>query len=118
MKVWEALGSSELKDISLLRQFLFPQLISRSQRAKMRFWVKGKQGDKKTPREKLATQSELLELYPEQEVPSREVAAGLQLGEGEWWVSRQQCVVVAQKLLLLSAQMKAVAVGSPDLHSH
>ncbi|XP_072202037.1 unconventional myosin-IXa isoform X2 [Excalfactoria chinensis] len=53
----------------------------RSQRAKMRFWVKGKQGEKKTPREKLATQSELLELYAEQEAPSREVAAGLQLGE-------------------------------------
>uniref|UniRef100_A0A8C2T5A8 Myosin IXA n=1 Tax=Coturnix japonica TaxID=93934 RepID=A0A8C2T5A8_COTJA len=45
----------------------------RSQRAKMRFWVKGKQGEKKTAREKLATQSELLELYAEQEVPSREL---------------------------------------------
>uniref|UniRef100_A0A8C3RUG5 Myosin IXA n=1 Tax=Chelydra serpentina TaxID=8475 RepID=A0A8C3RUG5_CHESE len=41
----------------------------RPQRAKMRFWVKGKQGDKKTPREKLTTQSELLELYAEQEEP-------------------------------------------------
>ncbi|PKU34735.1 unconventional myosin-ixa [Limosa lapponica baueri] len=51
------------------------------QRAKMRFWVKGKQGEKKTPREKLATQSELLELYAEQEAPSREVISGLQLGE-------------------------------------
>uniref|UniRef100_A0A674JMR0 Myosin IXA n=1 Tax=Terrapene triunguis TaxID=2587831 RepID=A0A674JMR0_9SAUR len=37
----------------------------RPQRAKMRFWVKGKQGDKKTSREKLTTQSELLELYTE-----------------------------------------------------
>ncbi|TRZ18283.1 hypothetical protein HGM15179_008841 [Zosterops borbonicus] len=53
----------------------------RPQRAKMRFWVKGKQGEKKTPREKLATQSELLELYAEQEAPGREAIPGLQLGE-------------------------------------
>ncbi|XP_010014917.1 PREDICTED: unconventional myosin-IXa, partial [Nestor notabilis] len=53
----------------------------RPQRAKMRFWVKGKQGEKKTSREKLATQSELLELYVEQEAPGREVIAGLQLSE-------------------------------------
>uniref|UniRef100_A0A8C0JA92 Myosin IXA n=1 Tax=Chelonoidis abingdonii TaxID=106734 RepID=A0A8C0JA92_CHEAB len=45
----------------------------RPQRAKMRFWVKGKQGDKKTPREKLTTQSELLELYTEQEEPNVEL---------------------------------------------
>lgn len=56
----------------------------------MRFWVKGKQGEKKTPREKLATQSELLELYAEQEAPNREMISGLQLGEGECWVSTQQ----------------------------
>ncbi|TFK02455.1 delta and Notch-like epidermal growth factor-related receptor [Platysternon megacephalum] len=53
----------------------------RPQRAKMRFWVKGKQGDKKTPREKLTTQSELLELYTEQEEPNIEMTPGLQLGE-------------------------------------
>ncbi|KAM7151108.1 unconventional myosin-IXa isoform 4-T6 [Macrochelys suwanniensis] len=53
----------------------------RPQRAKMRFWVKGKQGDKKTPREKLTTQSELLELYAEQEEPGIEMIPGLQLGE-------------------------------------
>uniref|UniRef100_A0A674JKP3 Myosin IXA n=1 Tax=Terrapene triunguis TaxID=2587831 RepID=A0A674JKP3_9SAUR len=53
----------------------------RPQRAKMRFWVKGKQGDKKTSREKLTTQSELLELYTEQEEPNIEVTPGLQLGE-------------------------------------
>lgn len=49
----------------------------------MRFWVKGKQGDKKTPREKLTTQSELLELYAEQEEPGIEMIPGLQLGEGK-----------------------------------
>uniref|UniRef100_A0A452IAN1 Uncharacterized protein n=1 Tax=Gopherus agassizii TaxID=38772 RepID=A0A452IAN1_9SAUR len=53
----------------------------RPQRAKMRFWVKGKQGDKRTPREKLTTQSELLELYTEQEEPNIEVTPGLQLSE-------------------------------------
>ena len=53
----------------------------------MRFWVKGKQGEKKTPREKLPTQSELLELYAEQEVPGTEVISGLQLSEGKWWGS-------------------------------
>lgn len=52
----------------------------------MRFWVKGKQGEKKNPREKLATQSELLELL-EQEAPGREVISGLQLGEGKRWAS-------------------------------
>ncbi|XP_023959755.2 unconventional myosin-IXa isoform X3 [Chrysemys picta bellii] len=53
----------------------------RPQRAKMRFWVKGKQGDKKTSREKLTTQSELLELYTEQEEPNIEMTPGLQLAE-------------------------------------
>ncbi|XP_032926450.1 unconventional myosin-IXa isoform X3 [Catharus ustulatus] len=55
----------------------------RPQRAKMRFWVKGKQGEKKATREKLATQSELLELYAEEEAPGREAIPGLQLGEAE-----------------------------------
>lgn len=59
----------------------------------MRFWGKGKQGEKKTSREKLATQSELLELYAEQEVPGREMISGLQLGEGTWrrfWCGKEQ----------------------------
>uniref|UniRef100_A0A8D0GZ51 Myosin IXA n=1 Tax=Sphenodon punctatus TaxID=8508 RepID=A0A8D0GZ51_SPHPU len=38
-------------------------------RAKMRFWVKGKHGEKKTSREKLSAQSELLELYADPESP-------------------------------------------------
>uniref|UniRef100_K7FGF5 Myosin IXA n=1 Tax=Pelodiscus sinensis TaxID=13735 RepID=K7FGF5_PELSI len=53
----------------------------RPPRAKMRFWAKGKQGEKKTPREKLTTQSELLEMYAEQEEPGIEMLPGLQLGE-------------------------------------
>ncbi|XP_014636372.1 PREDICTED: unconventional myosin-IXa isoform X6 [Ceratotherium simum simum] len=36
----------------------------RPQRAKMRFWAKGKQGEKKTTRVKPATQSEVLALFP------------------------------------------------------
>lgn len=65
----------------------------------MRFWVKGKQGEKKTSREKLATQSELLELYAEQEAPGREVISGLQLSEGKcgvawcWWCKEQRICV-------------------------
>ncbi|XP_063170325.1 unconventional myosin-IXa [Candoia aspera] len=54
---------------------------SRPQRAKMRFWGKGRQGEKKASREKLATQSELLELYPDQDAPRREMIPGLQLEE-------------------------------------
>uniref|UniRef100_A0A8C5WX93 Myosin IXA n=1 Tax=Laticauda laticaudata TaxID=8630 RepID=A0A8C5WX93_LATLA len=53
----------------------------RPQRAKMRFWGKGKQWEKKLSREKLATQSELLELYPDQDVPGRDMIPGLQLEE-------------------------------------
>ncbi|XP_075753639.1 unconventional myosin-IXa isoform X4 [Pelodiscus sinensis] len=53
----------------------------RPPRAKMRFWAKGKQGEKKTPREKLTTQLELLEMYAEQEEPGIEMLPGLQLGE-------------------------------------
>ncbi|XP_026565671.1 unconventional myosin-IXa isoform X4 [Pseudonaja textilis] len=53
----------------------------RPQRAKMRFWGKGKQGEKKLSREKLATQSELLELYPDQDAPGRDMIPGLQLEE-------------------------------------
>ncbi|XP_034288533.1 unconventional myosin-IXa isoform X5 [Pantherophis guttatus] len=53
----------------------------RPQRAKMRFWGKGRQGEKKISREKLATQSELLELYPDQDAPGRDMIPGLQLEE-------------------------------------
>ncbi|XP_048812295.1 unconventional myosin-IXa isoform X6 [Lagopus muta] len=78
-KLHKTMSQGEIGKLAATQKPLTPD--GRSQRAKMRFWVKGKQGEKKTPREKLATQSELLELYAEQEVPSREVAAGLQLGE-------------------------------------
>ncbi|XP_054858452.1 unconventional myosin-IXa [Eublepharis macularius] len=53
----------------------------RPQRAKMRFWGKGRQGEKKNSREKLATQSELLELCPDQDTTGREMISGLPLDE-------------------------------------
>ncbi|XP_060116388.1 unconventional myosin-IXa isoform X4 [Heteronotia binoei] len=53
----------------------------RPQRAKMRFWGKGRQGEKKSTREKLATQPELLELCPDQDPMGREMVSGLLLDE-------------------------------------
>ncbi|XP_061856436.1 unconventional myosin-IXa isoform X3 [Colius striatus] len=79
MKLHKTMSQGEIGKLVAAQKSL--ALDGRPQRAKMRFWVKGKQGEKKTPREKLATQSELLELYAEQEASSREMISGLQLGE-------------------------------------
>ncbi|XP_068060397.1 unconventional myosin-IXa isoform X6 [Anomalospiza imberbis] len=78
-KLHKTMSQGEIGKLAATQKSLTPD--GRPQRAKMRFWVKGKQGEKKTPREKLATQSELLELYVEQEAPGREAIPGLQLGE-------------------------------------
>ncbi|KAM6308266.1 unconventional myosin-IXa [Aegotheles albertisi] len=78
-KLHKTMSQGEIGKLAAAQKSLTPD--GRPQRAKMRFWVKGRQGEKKTPREKLATQSELLELYAEQEAPSREVISGLQLVE-------------------------------------
>ncbi|XP_027744972.1 unconventional myosin-IXa isoform X2 [Empidonax traillii] len=78
-KLHKTMSQGEIGKLAAAQKSLTPD--RRPQRAKMKFWVKGKQGEKKTPREKLATQSELLELYTEQEAPGREVFPGLQLGE-------------------------------------
>ncbi|KAM7039389.1 unconventional myosin-IXa isoform 5-T5 [Acridotheres tristis] len=78
-KLHKTMSQGEIGKLVATQKSLIPD--GRPQRAKMRFWVKGKQGDKKTPREKLATQSELLELYAEEEAPGREAIPGLQLGE-------------------------------------
>ncbi|XP_066415198.1 unconventional myosin-IXa [Molothrus aeneus] len=80
-KLHKTMSQGEIGKLAASQKSLTPD--GRPQRAKMRFWVKGKQGEKKTPREKLATQSELLELYAEQEAPGRETIPGLQLGEAE-----------------------------------
>ncbi|XP_031979209.1 unconventional myosin-IXa isoform X7 [Corvus moneduloides] len=80
-KLHKTMSQGEIGKLAATQKSLTPD--GRPQRAKMRFWVKGKQGEKKTPREKLATQSELLELYAEQEAPGREAIPGLQLGEAE-----------------------------------
>lgn len=53
----------------------------RPQRGKMRFWGKGKQGEKKLPRDKLTTQSELLELYSDHETPQVDLIPKLQFNE-------------------------------------
>ncbi|KAM6257160.1 unconventional myosin-IXa isoform 2-T2 [Porphyrio hochstetteri] len=78
-KLHKTMSQGEIGKLAATQKSLAPD--GRPHRAKMRFWGKGKQGEKKTSREKLATQSELLELYAEQEAPSREVISGLQLGE-------------------------------------
>ncbi|XP_009071875.1 PREDICTED: unconventional myosin-IXa [Acanthisitta chloris] len=78
-KLHKTMSQGEIGKLAATQKSLAPD--GRPHRAKMRFWGKGKQGEKKTPREKLATQSELLELYAEQEGPGREVISGLQLGE-------------------------------------
>uniref|UniRef100_A0A8D2NDB2 Myosin IXA n=1 Tax=Zonotrichia albicollis TaxID=44394 RepID=A0A8D2NDB2_ZONAL len=66
-KLHKTMSQGEIGKLAASQKSLTPD--GRPQRAKMRFWVKGKQGEKKTSREKLATQSELLELYAEQEAP-------------------------------------------------
>uniref|UniRef100_A0A8C3RBF8 Myosin IXA n=1 Tax=Cyanoderma ruficeps TaxID=181631 RepID=A0A8C3RBF8_9PASS len=66
-KLHKTMSQGEIGKLAATQKNL--TLDGRPQRAKMRFWVKGKQGEKKTSREKLATQSELLELYAEQEGP-------------------------------------------------
>ncbi|NXM10555.1 MYO9A protein, partial [Ploceus nigricollis] len=78
-KLHKTMSQGEIGKLATTQKSLTPD--GRPQRAKMRFWAKGKQGEKKSPREKLATQSELLELYAEQEAPGREAVPGLQLGE-------------------------------------
>uniref|UniRef100_A0A8C6IQX8 Uncharacterized protein n=1 Tax=Melopsittacus undulatus TaxID=13146 RepID=A0A8C6IQX8_MELUD len=65
-KLHKTMSQGEIGKLVATQKSLAPD--GRPQRAKMRFWVKGKQGEKKTSREKLATQSELLELYAEKEL--------------------------------------------------
>ncbi|XP_074863404.1 unconventional myosin-IXa isoform X2 [Carettochelys insculpta] len=78
-KLHKTMSQGEIGKLATVQKTL--PTAGRPQRAKMRFWAKGKQGEKKTPREKLATQSELLELYAEQEESGAEMIPGLQLGE-------------------------------------
>uniref|UniRef100_A0A8C3RAH0 Myosin IXA n=1 Tax=Cyanoderma ruficeps TaxID=181631 RepID=A0A8C3RAH0_9PASS len=57
-KLHKTMSQGEIGKLAATQKNL--TLDGRPQRAKMRFWVKGKQGEKKTSREKLATQSELV----------------------------------------------------------
>ncbi|NXR29610.1 MYO9A protein, partial [Cinclus mexicanus] len=77
-KLQKTMSQGEIGKLVTTQKSLIPD--GRPQRAKMRFWVKGKQGEKKG---KLSTQSELLELYAEEDAPGREAIPGLQFGEAE-----------------------------------
>lgn len=61
MFTWLQILSLELADFHFYLYFIL-FFLNRPQRAKMRFWAKGKQGEKKTTRVKPATQSEVLPL--------------------------------------------------------
>ncbi|KAM6426666.1 unconventional myosin-IXa isoform 4-T4 [Liasis olivaceus] len=78
-KLHKTMSQGEIGKLAVAQKIV--AMDGRPQRAKMRFWGKGRQGEKKTSREKLATQSELLELYPDQDAPGRDMISGLQLEE-------------------------------------
>ncbi|XP_012931617.1 unconventional myosin-IXa isoform X8 [Heterocephalus glaber] len=61
-KIHKTMSQGEITKL-VVRQKSSDLDISRPQRARMRFWAKGKQGDKKTTRVKPATQSEVLPLF-------------------------------------------------------
>uniref|UniRef100_A0A8B9Z559 Myosin IXA n=1 Tax=Buteo japonicus TaxID=224669 RepID=A0A8B9Z559_9AVES len=74
MKLHKTMSQGEIGKLAAAQKSLAPD--GRPQRAKMRFWAKGKQGEKKTQREKLATQSELLELGLGKDIEPRKVELG------------------------------------------
>uniref|UniRef100_A0A8D0GZ61 Myosin IXA n=1 Tax=Sphenodon punctatus TaxID=8508 RepID=A0A8D0GZ61_SPHPU len=67
IKLHKTMSQGEIEKLATMQKNVATN--GRPQRAKMRFWVKGKHGEKKTSREKLSAQSELLELYADPEVP-------------------------------------------------
>uniref|UniRef100_A0A8B9MMC7 Myosin IXA n=1 Tax=Accipiter nisus TaxID=211598 RepID=A0A8B9MMC7_9AVES len=73
-KLHKTMSQGEIGKLAAAQKSLAPD--GRPQRAKMRFWTKGKQGEKKTQREKLATQSELLELCLGKDIEPRKVELG------------------------------------------
>ncbi|XP_029431738.1 LOW QUALITY PROTEIN: unconventional myosin-IXa [Rhinatrema bivittatum] len=78
-KLHKTMSQGEIGKLAAAQKNSAPD--GRPQRGKMRFWGKGKQGEKKMSREKLATQSELLELCSEQEAPGMEIMSGHQFNE-------------------------------------
>ncbi|XP_074152277.1 unconventional myosin-IXa isoform X12 [Sminthopsis crassicaudata] len=67
-KLHKTMSQGEITELTAVQKTSVPD--GRPQRAKMKFWAKGKHGDKKTSREKLATQSELLEFSADSETGS------------------------------------------------
>nr|XP_033775662.1 unconventional myosin-IXa isoform X2 [Geotrypetes seraphini] len=78
-KLHKTMSQGEIGKPVAVQKNLAPD--GRPQRGKMRFWGKGKQGEKKMSREKLATQSELLEVCAEQEAPGMDMMTVLRFSE-------------------------------------
>ncbi|XP_072484009.1 unconventional myosin-IXa isoform X3 [Notamacropus eugenii] len=72
-KLHKTMSQGEITELTAVQKTSVAD--GRPQRAKMKFWAKGKHGDKKTSREKLATQSELLEFSADPEPGSIDIFA-------------------------------------------
>ncbi|XP_043838873.1 unconventional myosin-IXa [Dromiciops gliroides] len=70
-KLHKTMSQGEITELTSVQKTSIAD--GRPQRAKMKFWAKGKHGDKKASREKLATQSELLEFSADPEPGSIDV---------------------------------------------
>uniref|UniRef100_A0A6I8NZB5 Myosin IXA n=1 Tax=Ornithorhynchus anatinus TaxID=9258 RepID=A0A6I8NZB5_ORNAN len=78
-KLHKTMSQGEIGKLSSVHKT--PATDGRPQKTKMRFWAKGRHGEKKASREKLATQSELLELHADQEPEDIDKAPGFQFNE-------------------------------------
>ncbi|XP_038602338.1 unconventional myosin-IXa isoform X3 [Tachyglossus aculeatus] len=78
-KLHKTMSQGEIGKLSSIHKT--PATDGRPQKTKMRFWAKGRHGEKKASREKLATQSELLELHADQEPEDIDKAPGFQFNE-------------------------------------
>ncbi|XP_027714915.1 unconventional myosin-IXa isoform X6 [Vombatus ursinus] len=72
-KLHKTMSQGEITELTAIQKTSVAD--GRPQRAKMKFWAKGKHGDKKASREKLATQSELLEFSVDPEPSSIDMFA-------------------------------------------
>ncbi|XP_068923381.1 unconventional myosin-IXa isoform X8 [Petaurus breviceps papuanus] len=72
-KLHKTMSQGEITELTAVQKTSVAD--GRPQRAKMKFWAKGKHGDKKASREKLATQSELLEFSADSEPGSIDMFA-------------------------------------------
>ncbi|XP_036590056.1 unconventional myosin-IXa [Trichosurus vulpecula] len=72
-KLHKTMSQGEITELTAVQKISVAD--GRPQRAKMKFWAKGKHGDKKASREKLATPSELLEFSADPESGSIDMFA-------------------------------------------